>query len=125
MAEIAIPPKGRCRYFFEDDLQEAFDFKSLIKNKNVAILAGIPVKIDKVLYDVTGTMVFGLSGTIVIHGVKLRGVWDSLGNIVDFERLYKFYSPSRGLTEIFDGMPTKMFSLVQAKSVEELNDDTH
>ena len=44
----------------------------------------IPVKVDKILYDLTGETCIGISGTFIMKGVKIRGVWDSVGNILHF-----------------------------------------
>jgi hypothetical protein len=66
---------------FPDLNQEEFDFNSLVGNKQYGIMAGIPVKIDRIIRDITQTTVIAVSGTMVLKGVKMRGVWDMYGNI--------------------------------------------
>lgn len=98
-----------------------FNFKSLIKNKYCAIVAGaIPVKVDKVIYDLTGETPLAVSGTLTINGVKMRGNWDALGNILDFRKSFQLFTPqsySKSVQMLAD-MPETMFRLVQIKDVK-------
>lgn len=96
--------------------QPEFDFESILGNKDYAVIAGMPVKIDRILRDVTQTTVVAVSGTMVMRGVKLRGVWDMFGNIIEFKRTFALLTP-RGydLTALFSHTTDNMFRLVHVQ----------
>lgn len=71
-----------------------FDFEG-IKHTNACLIIGIPVKIDRIIYDITHTTVIGISGTFVLRGVKIRGTWDPFGNPLNIKRCLTLLSPLR------------------------------
>ena len=101
--------------------QEGFDFNSLIGNKNYATITNIPVKIDRIIRDVTQTTVLAISGTMVIRGVKLRGVWDMYGNIMECKKMLSIScskSLMANLDNLFSGTTNDMFKLVNIQKLE-------
>lgn len=99
-----------------------FNWDSMLTSKSYHTICGIPVKIDRVVRDLTGTTVLGVSGTLVVRGVKLRGMWDSLGNIVEFKKGLQLSSPKNMLTNIeniFSGTQESMFRLVNMRQLSE------
>lgn len=94
---------------------EDFDFEKLKSSTNIETVCGLPVRIDKVLRDITGTMTIGISGTLHVRGARLRGVWDCFGNPIDFKRTIAFYTPAKLLCSVeslFTGTTKEMFKLV-------------
>ena len=98
---------------------EPFDFGNL-KGKELSLFIGIPVKIDKVIYDLTGREAMGVSGTFVTRGVKTRGVWDLLGNIVNLKNNSIFqFGWEKGFTAIYSGIDVSMLKLVSTKKFQD------
>jgi len=64
-----------------------FDFNKLKSAENVVTRMFVPVKIDKVLYDLTGETTIGVSGYLFVKGTKIRACWDILGNVLHFEKI--------------------------------------
>ncbi len=97
-----------------------FDFERL-KKTNASLIIGIPVKIDRIIYDITRTTVIAISGTFVLRGVKIRGNWDPMGNPLDIKRCLTLLSPLReNLTSIFKATDENLLKLV---CVDELRDN--
>ena len=94
---------------------EPFDFNDL-KGKELSLFIGIPVKVDKIIYDLTGREAIGVSGTFVTKGIKTRGVWDLLGNIVNLKnnRLFQF-GWEKEFMQIYNGIDVNMLKLVSIK----------
>lgn len=91
---------------------------SLLQDLNsVQTVSNIPVKVDKVLYDLSGTTIVGITGTIRIRGIKLRGVWDSMGNPLEFKKILTLNLRDNfvDVNDLFDGFPKEYFTLVKAK----------
>ncbi len=99
---------------------EEFDFNSLIDSDNYETVTGLKVTIDKILKDITGTTVLGIGGTLVVRGVRLRIVWDPLGNVLEYKRITKLFSPCEKFTlqNLFEGATTDMFRLVSVQRIE-------
>lgn len=103
--------------------QEEFDFNSLLNSKDYAVLAGIPVKIDRIIRDITQTTVVAISGTMIMKGVKVRGVWDMYGNIVEFKKTLKLFIPNGyDLNVLFSDTTNEMFRLVHVQKIEKKDD---
>lgn len=104
-------------YFFQDlNNQREFDFDSLIGNQNYAVIIGLPVKIDRIIRDITQTTVLGVSGTMVIRGVVVRGVWDMFGNILEFKKTMSLLSPFKiDCLSLFSDTTEEMFRLVHVQ----------
>ncbi len=103
--------------------QEEFDFDSLLNSKDYAVLAGIPVKIDRIIRDITQTTVVAISGTMIMKGVKVRGVWDMYGNIVEFKKTLKLFIPNGyDLNVLFSDTTNEMFRLVHVQKIEKKDD---
>lgn len=51
-----------------------FDYDSIINGKNFETITGIPVKIDKIIRDITGEAVLAVSGTMYLQGTRIRAV---------------------------------------------------
>lgn len=97
-----------------------FDFNTMLGDKSYHTVCGLPVKVDKILRDTTKTTVLGISGTMIVRGVKIRGVWDCYGNIMECRKMLQLTSPRcmlANINNIFIGTTESMFRLV---SVEEL-----
>lgn len=104
---------------FPDLNQEEFDFNSLVGNKQYGIMAGIPVKIDRIIRDVTQTTVIAVSGTMVLKGVKMRGVWDMYGNIVEFKKTFSLLTPKGfSMDALFSSATDRMFQLVHIQQLD-------
>lgn len=100
--------------------QPEFDFESLLGSKDYAVIAGIPVKIDRIIRDVTQTTVIAVSGTMIMRGVKMRGVWDMFGNIIEFKRMFMLFTPiGYDLSVLFSDTTNEMFRLVHVQKLEE------
>lgn len=100
--------------FPEINTQE-FDFNAILGDSSYCTMCGLPVKVDKILRDVTQTTVLGISGIMVVRGVKIRGVWDSYGNIMECQKTLQLTSPRCLLTNInniFADTTEGMFQLV-------------
>lgn len=92
-----------------------FDFNSMLGDKSYHTICGCPVKIDKIIRDITKTTVLGVSGTMVVRGVKIRGVWDCYGNITECQKTLQLTSPRSMLANIdniFRETTESMFRLV-------------
>lgn len=99
-----------------------FDFNSMLGNKSYRTLCGLPVKIDKIIYDITKTTVLGISGTMVIRGVKIRGVWDCYGNIMECRKSLYLTSPRSlwaNIDNVFQNTTEAMFRLVSVEKLYE------
>lgn len=111
--------KNRFMIFPEIGSRE-FDFNSILGDKSYQTTCGLPVKVDRILRDTTKTTVLGISGTMVVRGVRIRGVWDCFGNIMECRKTLQLTTPRELLANvenIFEGTTESMFRLV---SVEEL-----
>lgn len=100
---------------FPETSQVEFDYAALIKSNSYATISGLKVNIDKIYRDVTQTTVLAVSGTMVINGVKVRGVWDPNGNIVEFMLTPKAWLSD--LNQIFSNTPSNIFRLVHVQNV--------
>ena len=95
-----------------------FDFNSIKSNDKYQIMAGVSVKIDRILRNITGETVVGVSGTMVLRGVKLRCVWDYLGNIIEVKRMFKLFSNKDcDIQIIAETIDTSLFNLVKVDEV--------
>lgn len=104
---------------FPDLNQEEFDFNSLVGNKQYGIMAGIPVKIDRIIRDITQTTVIAVSGTMVLKGVKMRGVWDMYGNIVEFKKTFSLLTPKGfSMDALFSSVTDRMFQLAHIQQLD-------
>lgn len=95
-----------------------FNFDSLIGDESFQTVCGFPVRIDKVMRDITKTTVLGVSGTMVVRGVKIRGVWDSFGNIMECRKILSLNAPSKifvSIDRILGDAPESIFRLVSVK----------
>ena len=98
-----------------------FDFNTMLGDKSYYTACGCPVKIDRILRDTTKTTVLGISGTMIVRGVKIRGVWDCYGNIMECQKMLQLTSPRAmfaNINNVFRDTTESMFRLV---SVESLN----
>lgn len=103
--------------FREEDTE--FDFNSIKSSDKYQIMAGVSVKIDRILRNITGETVVGVSGTMVLRGVKLRCVWDYLGNIVEVKRMFRLFSNKEcDLQIITETIDTSLFNLVKVDEVQ-------
>ncbi len=80
---------------------------------------GIPVVVDKVMYNINGETVIGISGVMNVRGLKIRGVWDAFGNILDFKKSGFIFGWDNHLNKILENITPQMFSLVIAKKLDE------
>ena len=103
---------------WKESIDKTFDFETLIKSPRVQTIMGIPVVLDKILYDLTGETVIGATGTFVLRGIKVRGVWDSLGNVLHFKKTGILFNWKESFDKIFCGCQEEMFSIVIAKKDE-------
>jgi hypothetical protein len=104
---------------WEEPQGKAFDFESLKQNSKVQTVMNIPVKVDKVLYDLTGETCVGISGTFVFKGIRVRGVWDSLGNLLNFEKTGIMFGWEKQFEKMFYGCTDNMFRLLTFKEVKD------
>ena len=101
---------------------QEFNFDSMLGDKSYQTICGCPVKVDKILRDTTKTTVLGISGTMVVRGVKIRGVWDCYGNIMECQKSLQLTSPRSmlaNINNIFSGTTESMFRLVSVQSLAE------
>lgn len=115
---------NRLMIFKEADGKE-FDFDSMIGRDGYATLSGTPVKIDRIIRDITQTTVIAISGTFVLKGVKVRGVWDMFGNIVEAKKILELLSPksfTACLDNLFGNYPNELFNLVHIQDVNKQNE---
>lgn len=106
---------------FPVSTQPEFDFDTMIGDKSYATISGIPVKVDRIIKDVTKTSVLGISGTMVLRGVKVRGLWDMYGNIVKCKEIMSLFTPKSLYTNInalFEGTTADIFRLVSIQELE-------
>ncbi len=99
-----------------------FDFNSMLGDKSYQTVCGCPVKVDKILRDTTKTTVLGVSGTMIVRGVKIRGVWDCYGNIMECQKSLQLTSPRSmfaNINNIFSNTTESMFRLVSVQSLVE------
>lgn len=99
-----------------------FDFDTMLGDKSYQTICGCPVKIDKILRDTTKTTVLGISGTMIVRGVKIRGVWDCYGNIMECRKFLRLAAPRcllANIDNIFSGTTESMFRLVSVQSLAE------
>lgn len=116
--------ENKLMLFPEIGTQE-FDFNSILGDKSYQIVCGCPVKIDRILRDTTKTTVLGISGTMVIRGVKIRGVWDCYGNIIECRKTLYLLSPRcmfANIDNIFCNTTEDMFRLVSVQQLAEKDD---
>ena len=105
---------------FSETTQVEFDYAALVKNNSYATISGLKVNIDKIYRDVTQTTVLAISGTMVINGVKVRGVWDPNGNIIEFKKMLQLFTPKAwmcDLNQMFSDTPANIFRLVHVQNV--------
>ena len=98
--------------------EREFDFDSIIGDNSYATMGGIPVKIDRILRDVTKTTVLAISGTMIIRGVKVRGVWDMYGNIMECTSILSLFAPKSlfmNINTLFQGISERVLQLVSVK----------
>lgn len=108
---------------FSESTQQEFDFSSLIGNKEYATISGLPVNIDRIIRDITQTTVVAISGTMIIRGVKVRGVWDMCGNIIEFKKIFKLFMPKGyDLDVLFSNTGSDIFRLVHVQKIEKKDD---
>lgn len=106
---------------FQEQNQEEFDFNSLVGRNDYFTITNIPVRIDRIIRDVTQTTVLGISGTMVIRGTKVRAVWDTLGNIIECKRILSLWSPktlAENINSLFSDTTADMFRLVNIQKSE-------
>lgn len=104
---------------FPEFAEKEFDFNSLIDNKSYHTISGIPVKIDRIIRDITATTVVAVSGTMVMRGVKVRGVWDMFGNIIEYKKMLNlFTTQTQSLEKLFAGTTQDLFRLVHIQSLD-------
>lgn len=99
-----------------------FDFDSMLGDKSYQTVCGCPVKIDKIIRDTTKTTVLGISGTMIVRGVKIRGVWDCCGNVMECQKMLQLTSPKSlfaNIGNIFCNTTESMFRLVSVQSLLE------
>lgn len=96
---------------------DEFDFSSMLGSNEYETVTGLTVRIDKILKDVTDTTVLGIGGTLVVRGIRIRIVWDPMGNVLEYKRIASLLSPSRklDLSSLFVEATTDMFRLVKVK----------
>ena len=102
-----------------------FDFDTMLTDKSYHTICGCPVRIDRILRDTTKTTVLGVSGTMVVRGVKIRGVWDCFGNIMECRKMLRFTTPGSMLTSvdhIFSDTTESMFRLVSVATLADKNE---
>lgn len=105
--------------FFPDLNQEEFDYNVLLGNSDYATISGIPVKIDRIIRDITQTTVIAVSGTMVVRGVKVRGIWNMYGDIVEFRRIFRLFSPKGyDLNALFYDTTSEIFKLVHIQAIK-------
>lgn len=103
---------------FPEVNQKEFDFNTLKKDNSMSLIIGIPVKIDRIYKDITNTTVVAISGTFVVKGVKIRGVWNPIGNIMEFKRTFSLLTSSKYDWDSLLGNATKdMFQLVHCEEL--------
>lgn len=98
-----------------------FNFNAMLGDKSYHTICGLPVRIDRIIRDATKTTVIGISGTMVIRGVRIRGVWDCYGNIMECRKTLRLTSPRcmlANIDNIFSGTTESMFRLVSVKRLE-------
>lgn len=99
-----------------------FDFNAMLGDKSYQTVCGCPVKIDRIIRDTTKTTVLGISGTMIVRGIKIRGVWDCYGNVMECKKALQLTSP-RGMLanidNIFSGTTESMFRLVSVEKLTE------
>lgn len=103
-----------------------FDYNSMLGDKSYHTICGCPVRIDKILRDTTKTTVLGVSGTMVVRGVKIRGVWDCYGNIMECQKSLQLTSPRNMLANIdniFRGTTESMFRLVSVAQLSQVGNE--
>lgn len=107
---------------FPESNGKEFDFDSIIGDKSYSTIGGLPVDIDRIIRDVTKTTVLGISGTMIIRGVKVRGVWDVYGNIIECKSILSLFSPKSltvNINSLFSGLPESIFRLVNLKKANQ------
>ena len=97
---------------------QGFDFSGLKKNTKCITIMGVSVCVDRVMYDITGETCIGISGTFVMRGVKVRAVWDALGNVVEFQKTGIMFGWREAFGRMFEGCEDSMFRLVTYKELE-------
>ena len=89
-----------------DKIKELFEkkenpnilYEELKKNPYCITVTNLPVKIEKVLYDLTKTNIIGLLGIVIIRGKKYQCMWDIDGVCKRFRK----FSVINGWSEQFD-----------------------
>lgn len=107
---------------FPDHSAQEFDFDSMIGDASYTTMGGIPVNIDRIMRDVTKTTVLAISGTMIVRGVKIRGVWDIYGNIMECKSILSLFTPKSlfiSIDTLFQGTSEKVFQLVSVKKINQ------
>lgn len=102
---------------FPDLNQTEFDYNSLLKSKKIETVTGIPVKIDKIIRDITDTTVLAVGGTMVMQGTRVRAIWDLQGNVIEYKRMRNFLLPRNNWTLSINGNE----DMLRLVSVENIN----
>lgn len=102
---------------FPDLNQTEFDYDNLLKSKKIETVTGIPVTIDKIIRDLTGTTVLAVGGTMVMRGTKVRAVWNLAGQIIEYKKMRRFLLPSNKWNIELDGNE----DMLQIVSVENIS----
>ena len=104
---------------------QEFDFNKL-KNMDVRTICGLPVKVDRVHYDVTGTTALCISGTFVVKGIRIRGYWDCFGNPIELKRTLSFHYPKSlcaNLQALFRESDKNLLTLTTCQEIETVNNN--
>lgn len=113
---------------FRDDSAEEFDFDSILGDSSLQTVCGCRVTIDKILRDITKTTVLGVSGTMILRGVRIRGVWDTRGNIIECRKMLRLTSPKSmfvSIDNLLQGNTESMFRLVSVSSLGTTQKELH
>lgn len=87
---------------------------------NIQTISNIPVKVDKAIYTLSGNTPIGVSGTLEINGIKLRGVWDSLGRPMELKKSLTtaLSHPFLDIKECVREYDKELLTLVRVKQLE-------
>lgn len=102
---------------YPESNNEEFDYNSILNKKNFETITGIPVKIDKIIRDITGETVLAVSGTMSLQGTKVRAVWDLNGKVIEYRRFRNFLMPFKNWEFVMEGNE----DMLQLVNVEKLD----
>ena len=94
-----------------------FDYDSIINGKNFETVTGIPVKIDKIIRDITGETVLAVSGTMSLNGTRVRAIWNLGGQIIEYRRFRNFLMPFKNWSVNMQ-LDEDMFQLVKVEKLD-------